>query len=106
MAFKDKLGKFFGFGNSRNQTEAETVNEEIVEQTEEVVEELSQPAIKLAREGFTANFDYIFSLARPTCDHAAKHSEYFKKAYMNNGEKYKFKPERYKVLTIVFCQSK
>ena len=53
-------------------------------------EELSQPAIKLAREGFTANFDYIFSLARPTCDHAAKHSEYFKKAYMNNGEKYKF----------------
>ena len=43
MAFKDKLGKFFGFGNSRNQTEAETVNEEIVEQTEEAVEELSQP---------------------------------------------------------------
>ena len=53
-------------------------------------EELSQPAIKLAREGFTANFLYAYAMVRPTCDHAAKHSEYFKKTYMKNGEKYKF----------------
>ena len=52
--------------------------------------ELAQPAVRLAREGFTCNFLYAFAMNHPLCEHAARHSEYFKKVYMRNGEKYTF----------------
>lgn len=52
--------------------------------------ELSQPAIDLARQGFTCNFLYEYAMYHPLCGHAASHSEYYKKVYMNGGEKYKF----------------
>ena len=54
------------------------------------IAELSQPAIDLARDGFTCNFLYEFAMNHPLCGHAASHSEYYKKTYMKNGEKYKF----------------
>lgn len=52
--------------------------------------ELARPAIELAREGFTCNFLYEYAMNHPLCGHAAKHSEYFKKVYMKDGEKYAF----------------
>lgn len=54
------------------------------------LEELSQPAIRLAREGFTCNFLYEYAMHHPLCSHAASHSDYFKKVYMKEGETYKF----------------
>lgn len=43
--------------------------------------ELAQPAIRLAREGFTCNFIYEYASRRPLYDHAAKHSSYFIDVY-------------------------
>ena len=54
------------------------------------MEELSEPAIRLAREGFIAGSLYEYAMEHPLCTHAAAYSDDFKRVYMKNGEKYRF----------------
>lgn len=54
------------------------------------LKELSEPAIRLARDGFTCNFMYEGAMNHALTAHAAKYSEDFRKSYLKNGEKYRF----------------
>lgn len=54
------------------------------------LKELSEPAVRLAREGFSCGFMYEGSMGHDLTARAAAHSEAFRRSYMKNGEKYRF----------------